>query len=283
MSHSTYSLRCVLGITLACLLAALGCEGEPRSRLYDPGPAPAPQADSSKPAAKKPAPAAQPERKAAEPVGENKKALDAKKTVWLETRGKRRRVLVEAAVCLREGQYGLECLLCRKHSKEHESILATEADARLIHAGLLAAGAEPGKPVEYDEKDRKMIPPTGTKIRVSLQYEEGKGKDKKVKVVPAQDWILNDKNGKALDLDWVFAGSKLYQNPEEKDKEPIYLANSDGAYICVTDVPTAMLALPITSSNNPETREFKPFTRRIPEEKTRVIIILEPVVEAKKK
>ena len=37
-----------------------------------------------------------------------------------------------------------EQLLCRKNTKEHESILATTADARIIHAGLLAAAAEPG-------------------------------------------------------------------------------------------------------------------------------------------
>src|SRR5262249_42398224 len=33
--------------------------------------------------------------------------------VWLETVGDRRRVVVGAEVCLREGQYALECLLCR--------------------------------------------------------------------------------------------------------------------------------------------------------------------------
>jgi hypothetical protein len=283
MSHSNYPLRVVQDVTLACALALLGCDGA-QSRLYEPGSEPVPQADPTKPPVKKPAVSAQAERKAAEPVGDNKKVLDpTTKAVWLETRGKRRRVLVEASVCLREGQYGLECLLCRKHTKEHESILVTEADARVIHAGLLVANAEPGKPVEYDEKARQIIPPKGSKIRVSLQFEEGKGKEKKVKVVPAGDWILNDKNGKALDMDWVFAGSKLYQNPDSDNKDPIYAANTDGAYICVTDVPTAMLALPITSSNNPETREFKPFTKRIPEEKTKVMIILEPVVETKKK
>ena len=40
------------------------------------------------------------------------KALDPSGTLWLETKGEKRRVLVAAAVCLREGTYGLECLLC---------------------------------------------------------------------------------------------------------------------------------------------------------------------------
>src|SRR5207245_3230678 len=75
------------------------------------------------------------------------KPVAAKKTgfgknVWLETRGKERRVIVGATVVLREGSYGLECLLCRKHTKEHESILATDADASIIHDTLIHTGAE---------------------------------------------------------------------------------------------------------------------------------------------
>src|SRR5262249_52964302 len=66
----------------------------------------------------------------------------------------RRRVLVNAYVCLREGEFGLECLLCRRGTKEHESILAADVDARTIHAGLLAAGAEPGAPVVFDPEFR---------------------------------------------------------------------------------------------------------------------------------
>ena len=40
----------------------------------------------------------------------------------------KRRVLVNAEVCLREGQ--LELFLCRKQTKEHEAILAADVDAR---------------------------------------------------------------------------------------------------------------------------------------------------------
>ena len=50
-------------------------------------------------------------------------------------------------MCLREGY--LEHLLCLSRSKEHESILATEAAPRMIHAGLLLTGAEAGKPVQF--------------------------------------------------------------------------------------------------------------------------------------
>src|SRR5688500_12993228 len=73
------------------------------------------------------------------------KKVPAGKNIILEIQGNRRRVVIEAKVCLREGQ--LEQLLCRRQSKEHEAILAADVDARMIHAALEAAGAKAGRPV----------------------------------------------------------------------------------------------------------------------------------------
>src|SRR5262249_34773637 len=113
------------------------------------------------------------------PTGEAKPKSGYKRSplgkgVWLETKGDRRRVVIEATVCLREGEYGLECLLCRTGTKEHESVLHTSADARLIHAGLLATGAKPGSPVRYKEVGKEIItvPPTGEQVKVTLEYEK---------------------------------------------------------------------------------------------------------------
>jgi hypothetical protein len=181
----------------------------------------------------------------------------------------RRRVLVNASVCLREGGYGLECLLCRRATKEHESILAADADARAIHAGLVAAGAEPGSPVRFEPKFQS---PTGTPVRVTLQYEEAG----RTKTVPAQHWVRDIRNGKELDQEWVFAGSVFYENPDEPGRGPIYLAAEDGAFICVTNVPTAMLDLPVASPKALEERAYAPFTERIPELGASVVVILEP-------
>src|SRR5205807_3887545 len=133
----------------------------------------------------------------------------------------RRRVLVAAVVCLREGP--LEQLLCRKNTKEHEAVLSADVDARDIHTALVAARAEPGSPVRFEPTYR---PARGTTIKVSVQYEE---KGKQV-TVPARSWVKNLKTGKELDTDWVFAGSRLVENPLDKDKPKYYLAN-DGDVI----------------------------------------------------
>src|SRR5260370_36544956 len=90
------------------------------------------------------------------------KRTETGKNVFLETEGQQRRVVVKAYVCLREGQ--LEGLLCRKFTKEHECILAADADARHIHTALLAARGEPGSPVQFEPKFK---PASGSTIKVS--------------------------------------------------------------------------------------------------------------------
>jgi hypothetical protein len=235
-----------------CLVAAVlavGCDEEARQQ----------KAEQGEPPKVKPGPT---------------KKVEVAKNVYLEIEGDRRRVLVKAEVCRRMDQ--LEQLLCRKRTKEHEAILAADADASKIHAALLLAGAEPGHPVKFTEK--KIIPPSGTVIKVFLQYEE-KGQ---AKTVRAQEWIRNIKTMKPLAHDWVFAGSMLLPDPFDKTRPPRYAAN-DGDVICLANFESAMLDLPIDSSQENAELVFEAFTERIPPLETPVWVILEPVPKAKKK
>src|SRR5262249_53214914 len=73
------------------------------------------------------------------------------KNVFVEfLAGDKRRVLVNAYVCRRTDL--LEQLLCRKDTKEHEAILASEVDARLIHGALIVAKAKAGSTVQFAPK-----------------------------------------------------------------------------------------------------------------------------------
>jgi hypothetical protein len=107
------------------------------------------------------------------------KALNSSGTVLIDL--KQKRLVLKAEVVLQEGL--LEMLCCLKQTKEHESILAVDAKAYVIHAGLLALGAKPGKAVSFDPK---FQPPTGQTIQIFLQWQD---KKKKWHRVPAQDWI----------------------------------------------------------------------------------------------
>lgn len=107
--------------------------------------------------------------------------LNPQETVLLDAAGKR--LLLKGEICLREGQ--LEMLACLKRTKEHESILSVDAKAQTVHAGLLALGLEPGKPVQH-VPDFK--PPTGPVIEIQLFWDDEAGN---VQRMPAQKWVRN--------------------------------------------------------------------------------------------
>jgi hypothetical protein len=190
--------------------------------------------------------------------------------VVLEIQGTKRRVIVTARVCYRQGP--LEGLLTRAKTKEHEYILAADIDARHLHAALIAAGAKPGSPVQFAPKYKAA---SGTAIKVSLRYN----KSGKSVTVPAQQWVRNSKTMKDLDKDWVFAGSKLVRNPLNDDKLE-YIANH-GDLICTCNMESAALDLPVASPKRLEDRIYEAHTDRIPEKETKVEVIFEPVVENK--
>jgi len=194
------------------------------------------------------------------------------KNVVLEIQGDQRRVLVQAEVCFREGP--LELFLCRRNTKEHESVVSADIDARQVHLALIAAGAKEGSPVKFEPKYQ---PATGSTIKITLEYEQ----DGKTVRVPAQSWVRDAKTRKELEHPWVFGGSQLFDHPDDP-KEKIYAANSGGDVICVSNFPDAMLDLPINSPKEWEAgRLFEAFTERIPPLGTKVTVILEPVPDKK--
>jgi hypothetical protein len=213
----------------------------------------------------------EPKPKPATPAPEVKKTLLGP-NVYLEVQGKRRRVLISAEVCLRRG--ALELFLCRKDSKEHEAIVHADVDARDVHKALLAAGADAGSPVKYVPK---YAPARGTKIKVGVEYEE----NGKLVSKNAREWVRYSATGKELDVDWVFAGSVLLDDPSDATKPKIYLANG-GDMICVSNFEDALLDLPINSSKDNSELSFDAFTDRIPSVGTKVVVTLEPVAEEKK-
>ena len=183
--------------------------------------------------------------------------------VWIDSANKR--VVMDGTVALREGQ--LEMLACIKGTKEHESILAVDTRAYAVHAGLLAVGAQVGTPVQFQPNYK---PATGTEIDVSLIWTDKNGI---VHRDQAQDWVRNVQTGKALEYPWVFAGSGFWQ--DETTGQKTYLAES-GDFICVSNFPSAMLDLPVESSQANESLLYQAYTEHIPPLGTRVRIVLSP-------
>jgi len=105
--------------------------------------------------------------------------LNKQGTVLLDLPGKR--LLLKTKVVLREGI--LEMFCCLKKSKEHESILAVDAKAYVIHTGLLLLQTKPGLPVQYEPKFK---PPSGQEIRIYVQWKDKNGRLHRADV---QTWV----------------------------------------------------------------------------------------------
>ena len=99
---------------------------------------------------------------------------------------------------------------------------------------------------------------------------------------PAKSWVRSMKTRKELNEEWVFAGSGFAKNVFDPKKPDVYLANEDGDLICISNFEDAMLDLPIASPKDNDDLAFEAFTERIPALETKVVVILEPVLEAKK-
>lgn len=199
-------------------------------------------------------PAPQPE-KAWKQLGES---------LWFDAAN--RELIILGQVVLREGP--LEHLLCLRGTKEHESILATRAEARAIHAGLLLTKAEPGHSVKFDPK---FEPPTGSKIRIMLEWTDADGKKQSS---DARNWVRNFKTNKPIDIDWVFGGSLIVEDP--RTKKPFYAA-TEGDYFTVANFASAILDLPVPSSASDAERQFEAYSPHVAPMGTWVWMKLKPV------
>lgn len=196
------------------------------------------------------------------------KRLSPDSDVWLDMKFKR--VVVRGEVVFREGP--LELFACLKNTKEHEAIVACTAKAYVVHAALLALGAEPGHPVVFRPEYQHA---TGPEVEVLVYWKDEKGQQRHGR---AEEWIRNVKTGKILDQPWVFGGSGFWK--DESTGEQHYMAES-GDFICVSNFPSAMLDLPVKSSQSNESLVFECNTEQIPPVGTPVTITLAPQLEKK--
>lgn len=189
---------------------------------------------------------------------------DAKKT-------KPVRLLLQTEVCLRQGV--LEVLLCKTDTKEHEAILRTAVDARLVHGGLLALGLAPGSPVQFvDPKtgDAKYVAASGAGVKVAVHYRRAG----RLYTHPAQEWIRDVRSKKPMAHGWVFGGSRFLKNPDEPGKAPFYTANN-GEVIGISNFIDSMLDLPVAVTGDDTELNFEAVTGLVPALRSKVWVILE--------
>ena len=199
---------------------------------------------------------------AAEPVDRHPdlKRLSPTEEVWVDPA--RKEVVVGGRIAIDRGP--IEFFACSEGTKEHESIVATKSSARLVHAALLAIGLEPGTPVSFDPE---YVAATGPRVLVRVRWTDANGSPT---AIDAREWVRNTRTGAALDTDWVFAGSSFWTDPADGTE---YYQADGGDLICVSNFPTAMLDLPVESSQSNEALLFEAFAGRVPPRGTTVELI----------
>jgi hypothetical protein len=189
--------------------------------------------------------------------------------VWIDKKNKQ--VIVQGVVCNTNAP--LEMLAVITGTKEHEAILSVPTEAKIVHAALLAVGAEAGQPVQFGPNPTDYKPATGSEIEITLKWKNDKGE---IQTARAQEWIKNAKTGKPMEHNWVFGGSGFWKD-EQTGIE--YYKAEGGDFICVSNFPSAMLDLPIESSQSNDDLIFQANSERIPPRGTPVTMILQRVLK----
>ena len=194
--------------------------------------------------------------------------LAKEQDIWIDP--KKKWVVLDGVVCLREGQ--LEMFACPRETKEHESIIAVNSKARFVHAALLAVGSRVGHPVKFEPKYEAA---TGTVVDIVVLWKDKKGQKQ---VMRAQDWVRSIRSKKILPYPWVFGGSGFWTD-QTTGKRHYY--GDGGDFICVSNFPSAMLDLPVESSQANSSLTFVANTENIPPRGTPVRMVLMPRIAKK--
>jgi len=176
----------------------------------------------------------------------------------------------------------LEVIVCTRNSKEHETLLATDARPSNIHAALLLIGMEPGKPGSWrigEDDEIVHVPPRGPAVEVEFVWTDKHGVEHADH--PAT-WVVNDNTGEALpQRDWVFAGSRFvdWTPPGRDEPVKVYDADYSGTLIGLATFGTETLAWPAVISHDSTVEEpvWIVSAEHAPPLETRVIVRLRPV------
>ena len=184
--------------------------------------------------------------------------------VWLDTKNKS--VILAGHICLTRG--GLEMFVCPINTKEHESVIAAHATSAEVHAALLAIGAEPGEPVQWEPVQKSA---SGSVIEVRVTWRDPDSNRTVTRW--GKEMVRDFRDGKGLSHDWVFGGSILEKDPESGES---YYYGDSGPLLCVSNFATACMDINVPSSASNGNLLYEAFTENLPAKGTKVYVQLKP-------
>ncbi len=193
------------------------------------------------------------------------------------------RIEVKGMTCLDSGW--LEQIACGPASREHESLVVIKAKPSQIHAALLMAGFEPGKPGRWTYENQKLgaIDPTGDKVAILVRYTDKTGKAIEHDI---GKWIRGQATekepGKPFPHEpFVFAGSAIVKNSPPDiapggDPGEHYVADMTGSVIGLVTFGDEMIGFSRVMSDQESVQEpaWEANTEALPPVETPVTVII---------
>jgi hypothetical protein len=155
----------------------------------------------------------------------------------------RRQVELSGRIALREGM--LELFACAHgadgSAKTHESIVLLEGRPLHIFQALGLIGLQPGHPPQWDPSTNKVIPATGQRLELRVEWLD----DGRPRQADVSEWMQpgNEPNKPLGPLPWVFAGSQA--RPDGS-----ILADEDGTVATVVDFDGSIISLAAAHSSS---------------------------------
>lgn len=181
----------------------------------------------------------------------------------------KRLISIDAQVSVQQGL--LEFLLCRKGTRDYESLLTTSVPPSALHAALLSLGLSPGRHAQTLNQvghEGIFMPPDGPRLEISVQYQDAAGAEH---TEPATFWMKASATGKAAGpTQWVFTGSQMLENGR-------YLADVEGLHITTANFPEAVVDVPFRSTDKNAFLEFVANDAAVPPPGTPVKLLIQPI------
>lgn len=200
-------------------------------------------------------------------IGADWVRLHPRHQVWLDMNNKQ--VVVAGRVCFRDGP--LEMFACPERTKEHESVISTHSNAEIIHTGLLATGAVPGKPVSWDPE---FVAPSGPVVKITAVWsEDGKRVERS-----AQSMILDARTEESMEYSFVYCGSKVWSDPDFPQYREFQADAGD--LVCVSNFSSALIDVGTESSQSTGGLMFQANPDMIPVLGKPVLLFLKPEIQS---
>lgn len=170
----------------------------------------------------------------------------------------------------------LETFVCKAGTKDHESLVVTDAVPSQIHAALLLIGLEPGHPVTWDHPNGEPVarPAEGPPVDVRFVLDEGPHE----RVVDPRDWTkVKGGAGRFPEGHWVFAGSAIAGTTDK----PFYEADAAGTIVGLASFGTEVISWPrvISAEESDKQLEWVADLEAIPPADTPVVVRVTAVGE----